>query len=794
MAARKGQQRRKGSGAEKKGSGAASSRCGASRGKGKVIRGGSVRSSNTPENLREIASVILAALAILLAVAVYVRSLGPVGRAADKALSYLFGLFRFLVPPLLVAIIPMLIAGKTGGERKGFSGINLAGLVLVSASLCGLLHVRGTSLEETWTASGLVSGGGVVGAAVSWPFRAGMGNIGVLVVLSASLLVGVLLLTGFRFSRLTGSGRKAKVGVPLPGEEGPGAAEGPSPASEGTERTEGKEAGRRKGPVVTRSVGGDKDPREGERELVSFRVEKDGQISIEIPEIFGGRIYRLPPLELLHRESGGDERPRKGMERAITALERTLEEFGVEASIVQVTMGPTVTRFELELGSGVKVNRLLNLAGDIALALGSPDIRIITPIPGKSAVGIEVPNREREVVTLGEVLASPQARRLSSPLKVGLGKDVAGYPVVVDLRDMPHLLMAGATGTGKSSCINSMITSILMHAAPHEVRMLLIDPKFVELNHFNGLPHLLAPVINEPKKAAQALGWVVKEMERRYQILARAGVKNITAYAQALREGLGEEKDEDGRPAFPPMPYILVFIDELADLMMVAPSDVEESIVRIAQMARAVGIHLVVATQRPSVDVVTGIIKANMPSRIAFTVASQADSRVILDQGGAEKLVGKGDMLFLPAGESRPHRIQGAYITEGEITRVTAFIKRQTSPAYEEEIVEEALLEKPGEEREDELLEEALETVVRCGMASASLLQRKLRIGYARAARLIDMLEDMGVVGVHEGSKPRAVLMTPEELEERKRRLAKGQDRTKRRRETPASNNTSSPD
>ena len=741
--------------------------------------------------------MILAALAILLAVAVYLRSLGPVGKAADKVLSYLFGLFRFLVPPLLVAIIPMLIAGKTGGERKGFSGINLAGLVLVSTSLCGLLHVRGTSLEETWTASGLVGGGGVVGAAVSWPFRAGMGNIGVLVVLSASLLVGVLLLTGFRFSRLTGSGRKAKVGVPLPMEEGPGVGEEPSPANEGTERierTERKEAVRRKGPMVTGSVGGDKASREGEREPVSFRVEKDGQISIEIPEIFGGRIYRLPPLELLHRESGGDEKPRKGMERAITALERTLEEFGVEASIVQVTMGPTVTRFELELGSGVKVNRLLNLAGDIALALGSPDIRIITPIPGKSAVGIEVPNREREVVTLGEVLASPQARRLASPLKVGLGKDVAGYPVVVDLRDMPHLLMAGATGTGKSSCINSMITSILMHAAPHEVRMLLIDPKFVELNHFNGLPHLLAPVINEPKKAAQALSWVVKEMERRYQILARAGVKNITAYAQALREGLGDEKDEDGRPAFPPMPYILVFIDELADLMMVAPSDVEESIVRIAQMARAVGIHLVVATQRPSVDVVTGIIKANMPSRIAFTVASQADSRVILDQGGAEKLVGKGDMLFLPAGESRPHRIQGAYITEGEITRVTAFIRRQTSPAYEEEIVEEALQEKPGEEREDELLEEALETVVRCGMASASLLQRKLRIGYARAARLIDMLEDMGVVGVHEGSKPRAVLMTPEELEERKRRLAKGQDRTKRRRETPASNNTSSPD
>lgn len=726
-----------------------------------------------PENLMEIAAVILAALGILLILAIYFRSLGPVGRAVDKGLAFLFGVFRYALPLLFFILVPFLIYGRIppAGEKRSVFRHRLWGLISISLSICGLLHVKVNTLGETWTVRGLCDGGGLAGAAVSWPFRAGMGEAGALVVLSASLLVGALLVTGIRLS-LQRKKLSIDEGEEELLEEGEGKPDSETLKKETAEREINAGAGSGAKEDVFATSQKDR-PQAGEEAEVpaTFKVERSGQISIEIPEIFGGRVYRLPPLELLHRKISGDEKPRKGMERAIAALERTLEQFGVEASLVQVTMGPTVTRFELELGSGVKVNRLLNLAGDIALALGSPDIRIITPIPGKSAVGIEVPNREREVVTLGEVLASPQARKVSSPLKVGLGKDVAGYPVVVDLRDMPHLLMAGATGTGKSSCINSMITSILMHAAPHEVRMLLIDPKFVELNHFNGLPHLLAPVINDPKKAAQALGWVVREMERRYQVLAKAGVKNIAAYSQALREGLREERDEDGRPAFPPMPYILVFIDELADLMMVAPSDVEESIVRIAQMARAVGIHLVVATQRPSVDVVTGIIKANMPSRIAFTVASQADSRVILDQGGAEKLVGKGDMLFLPAGESRPQRIQGSYITEGEITRVTAYIKRQTSPAYEEEIVEEALQDKPKEDRDDELLEEAMETVVRSGMASASLLQRKLRIGYARAARLIDMLEDMGVVGAHEGSKPRAVLMTPEELEERKRRL-----------------------
>jgi DNA segregation ATPase FtsK/SpoIIIE, S-DNA-T family len=423
------------------------------------------------------------------------------------------------------------------------------------------------------------------------------------------------------------------------------------------------------------------------------------------------------------------------------------------------------------------VNRVLNLSDDIAYALASPDIRIITPIPGKSAIGIEIPNRERDLVTLGDILTTPAARKAAAPLKVGLGMDISGKPILMDLREMPHLLLAGATGTGKSCCINAMIASVLVTSPPHEVRMLMVDPKYVELSHFNGIPHLLAPVITDPKKAAGALAWVVREMEMRYQLLSRAGVKNIVAYRAALKEGLEKEKDEKGERQFPHLPYILVLIDELADLMMVASTEVEDSIARIAQMARAVGIHLVVATQRPSVDVVTGMIKANMPSRIAFTVASQADSRVILDVGGAEKLVGHGDMLFLPAGSSKAIRVQGSYIAEREIAAIVGFIKRQRQADYQEEILEDAGRGKREQTRDDELLEEAIEIVVLSGMASASLLQRKLRVGYARAARLVDLMEDLGIVGGSEGSKPRAVLMTPVELEERRRRVEAQEDK-----------------
>jgi S-DNA-T family DNA segregation ATPase FtsK/SpoIIIE len=429
--------------------------------------------------------------------------------------------------------------------------------------------------------------------------------------------------------------------------------------------------------------------------------------------------------------------------------------------------GPTVTMYEVEVAAGTKVNRVLSLADDIAYALATPDVRIIAPIPGRSAIGVEVPNRVRDFVMLGDVLTSKAAREANGALFVGLGKDVHGRAVLVNLAEMPHLLIAGATGAGKSSLINTFVTSILMRTPPDDVKLVLIDPKRVELSHFADLPHLISPVIVHPKRAAEALGWVVREMEMRYEAFATVGMRDIEAYNAAhdsgtLRIPPGRENEFDR------VPFILVVIDELADLMMVAPRDVEDAICRIAQMARAVGIHLVVATQRPSVDVVTGLIKANIPSRIAFMTASQADSRVILDVGGAEKLVGHGDMLFQPANVSKAVRIQGAWVTEKEIEAVAGWCREQQQPEFVANV--EGLGKPPADDEnldaDDELLEQAADLVIRSQLGSTSMLQRKLKVGFARAGRLMDLLEDRGIVGPSQGSKARDVLMTIEEWQE----------------------------
>ncbi|HWO70179.1 MAG TPA: DNA translocase FtsK, partial [Actinomycetota bacterium] len=477
--------------------------------------------------------------------------------------------------------------------------------------------------------------------------------------------------------------------------------------------------------------------------------------------------YRLPPLDLLRAApaSGADGRDE---EHTMEALERTFRTFGVPARVPTAHRGPTVTLYEVEVEPGTKVNRVLSLADDIAYALATPDVRIIAPIPGRSAIGVEVPNRVREFVTLGDVLRSRAAREARHPLAVGLGKDVHGRAVMVNLAEMPHLLIAGATGAGKSSLINSFVTSILMRTTPDQVKLVLVDPKRVELSHFADLPHLLSPVIVHPKRAAEALAWVVREMEQRYEVLAAVGVRDLDGYRQGLAEGtLRVPPGQEER--FTDLPYLLVVIDELADLMMVAPRDVEDAICRIAQMARAVGIHLVVATQRPSVDVVTGLIKANIPSRIALMTSSQADSRVILDQNGAEKLVGHGDLLFAPANASKPVRIQAAYVTEKEIAAVSEWIRAQRKAEYEANV--EGLGRPPveGEDElgdDDELLEQAAELVIRSQLGSTSMLQRKLKVGFARAGRLMDLLEQRGIVGPSQGSKAREVLVTWEEWEE----------------------------
>ena len=471
--------------------------------------------------------------------------------------------------------------------------------------------------------------------------------------------------------------------------------------------------------------------------------------------------YELPPLELLQPPVVSVRSAQPTDYAAMSRkLEETLESFGVKAKVLEVVRGPAVTRFELQPAVGVKVSRIVNLTDDIALALAAKDIRMEAPIPGKSAIGIEVPNNEISVVTLREVIESPAFQESPSKLTVALGRDISGQAVIANLARMPHLLVAGATGSGKSVCINGMIVSILYKARPDEVRFLMIDPKMVEMNVYNGIPHLLAPVVTDPKRAAMALKKIVAEMERRYEVFSKSGTRNIEGYNQWLREaGEGE-----------PLPYIVVVVDELADLMMVAAGDVEDSICRLAQMARAAGIHLILATQRPSVDVITGVIKANIPSRIAFGVSSQVDSRTILDMAGAEKLLGRGDMLFLPMGSSKPVRIQGAFVSDREVEEVVAYVRGQArgEVRYEESIVPETAESETAAEVDDELYDRAVRIVLESRQASVSLLQRRLRIGYARAARLIDAMEAGGIVGPYEGTKPREVRMTLEEWVQRR--------------------------
>jgi S-DNA-T family DNA segregation ATPase FtsK/SpoIIIE len=823
-------------------------------------------------------ALVLVTVGVLSGLALYADALGPTGVDVRHGLGLVLGVARFVVPPAAVAAGVVLVAGR---DRREPARIVL-GLGLGLVAVAGLAELAGGS-PRLGERARLPGAGGWVGALVGHPAHDALSGWGASVVFLAVFVLAVVLFTGVTMRSAWGTvvaggrgvaawaaARRAaavdaaarwdaeraaspggldgdagwRAAVPAPdhgmsldgpdteaagGDGGPRGSHDDVPVSDGS-GVGGEEDG-----------SGHDDPAED--------VADDGPASDVHPAPAGhaplrldaeapAGDWRLPPLKLLHR-SRRHELDAGEVQAAGRALVESLAAHGVDTRLVGHTVGPTVTRFEIELGPGVKVSRVTSLAKDIAYAMASPDVRILAPIPGRSAIGVEVPNRLRQLVTLGDILASEEARRATGPLEVALGRDIAGRAVMADLAAMPHILISGATGSGKSSCINSAITSILMRSSPEAVRLILVDPKRVELGQYNGLPHLLTEVVVDPKKAANALSWAVKEMERRYDLLAEVGMRDIAGYNQAVDTGAladgtepagdtaddaaglddgpdhlhdgtdqlddgadqlddGADRLDDGAamapteegPAGPRtaaamaetrrildpgriherLPYVLIVVDELNDLMMVAARDVEESVCRIAQMARAVGIHLVLATQRPSVDVITGVIKANVPSRLAFSVSSLADSRVILDQPGAERLVGSGDMLLLTASSSVPRRVQGPWVSEDEVRAVVGHWRRQTRRThYVEGIAGDAAAGgagAAGDDEDDDLLPAAMELVVRSQLGSTSMLQRKLRVGFARAGRLMDLLERRGIVGPSEGSKARAVLMTPEELDQ----------------------------
>jgi DNA segregation ATPase FtsK/SpoIIIE, S-DNA-T family len=756
--------------------------------------------------------------AIVLALAVYVDLAGPLGRGIETLAGWLVGLGRFVLPLVLVAIgVSFLRKGRSA------SPVQLAiGWAVVSLSALGLFHVFLGADQLSDAADEVVDAGGWVGALVGTPLEALLATAGAAVVLGLLLLGGALLITRTSirtFAQSTG-GFLAAVGAPL----GRAAKSGISNISTlNSDRAHGHDAA---------SAGPYDDPRAGRRgtggaALYDFAAEGDDLADEAPPKrrrstkpkattaSQPGRVaadgmavgdWVLPPMTFLERP-GEQAIDRKAVEARGTMLQESLASHGVETTLVGMTVGPTVTRYELELGPGVKVARVTSLQKDIAYAMAAVDVRILAPIPGRSAIGVEVPNHQRQLVALGDLLASPEAAAARHPLDVAVGKDIAGKAVFLDLAATPHLLIAGATGAGKSSGINCIITSLLMRTTPDDVRLILIDPKQVEMGQYSRLPHLLTQPVTNPKKAANALGWAVKEMERRYDVLSELGYRDITGYNAAFAKGqiqppLGSVVEYEH------LPYIVVVVDELNDLMMVAARDVEESITRIAQKARAVGIHLIVATQRPSVNVITGVIKANIPARMAFAVSSLTDSRVILDQPGAEKLVGKGDMLLLPGNSSVANRIQGSFVSEDEVRQVVAHWRAQSpEPVYSNDVesggesdgddgaagqpalvpprggtpssgpgamaslddldvTSDANAFSAGDDDEDTaMMRQAMELVVRSQLGSTSMLQRKLKVGFARAGRIMDLLEQRGVVGPSEGSKARAVLMTVEEFE-----------------------------
>lgn len=701
-------------------------------------------SNLSPDTKWEIRGILLIGAGIVTIISLHSAHIGSIGVILARMLRYAFGVGADFLPVLTVLIGSRYLwtCKPLTYSTRFWSLLALYWLTLA------LFHHVMIPINREILPESLLPGGGLAGGMLVFILRSLLGYYGALIALVAFFLCCLILSASWSLSRaLMMAKEKATEGVSF-------AQQRLAASRQRDEQAESEPSFFDQEKVQKRLH----QPREKKptEQLATPPTEKDEDKPIVMPVLpmSGNRQYIVPPLSLLAKNA----KPRSlRMQRELhdngRLLEETLANFGVGAKIVNTCQGPTVTRYEIEPAPGVKVSRIVNLADDIALKLAASGVRIEAPIPGKAAIGIEVPNKETASVPLRDVLESEPFQKAVSPLTVALGMDIAGLPIISDLAKMPHVLVAGATGSGKSVCINTLITSILFKSTPEQVKFILIDPKVVELSNYNGIPHLMTAVVTDPKRAASTLRWAVQEMERRYALFAAATVRDVGRYNELNPENI--------------LPLIVIIIDELADLMMVSPVDVEDAICRLAQMARAAGLHLVLATQRPSVDVITGTIKANIPSRISFAVSSQVDSRTILDMAGAEKLIGKGDMLFSPQGTNKPIRVQGAFISDNEVEELISFIRKQGEPVYNEEIVAfEPAGQEEGENRgfEDEMLEEAVRMVLETGQASVSMLQRKFRIGYTRAARLIDTMEEMKIVGPNIGSKARDITMTSDQV------------------------------
>ncbi len=741
-----------------------------------------------PEHRRDGVGFLLIALSIVIAAREWWGLPGAFGTAVHAVVAGTFGRVALVLPLVLLSFGIRMLRAPDDGERTYQI---VTGASILTVATCGLVHIAAAIPAPPNGAVGMRAGGGIIGFLASSPLAAAVTTPGATLLLTLLGAFGLLVVTGTP-AHLVATRCRALTNRVLhrPTPASAGAAPDTPLGAARTRRKPVADLGELAGDTAFEQAAqvapdGKRAFRPGERRPTAAGVLAPGVTeaipthdkaplqappTVQLPQrveqlsLAGDVTYTLPGSTLL--KQGAPHKARSAANDAVVeALMHVLDDFGIDAAVTGFMRGPTVTRYEVELGPGVKVERVTSMSKNIAYAVASADVRILSPIPGKSAIGIEIPNADKEIVSLGDVLRSQAARANEHPMVMGVGKDVEGGYVVANLAKMPHLLVAGATGSGKSSFVNSMITSILMRSTPDEVRMVLVDPKRVELTAYEGIPHLITPIITSPKKAAEALQWVVREMDMRYDDLAGFGFKHVDDFNKAVRAGTLKPLPGSER-VLHTYPYLLIVVDELSDLMMVAPRDVEDSIVRITQLARAAGIHLVLATQRPSVDVVTGLIKANIPSRMAFATSSLADSRVVLDQPGAEKLLGQGDALFLPMGVSKPMRVQGAWVTESEIHAVVDHVKTQLKPTYREDVAAPETRRVVEDDIGDDLdlLLQAAELVVTTQFGSTSMLQRKLRVGFAKAGRLMDLLESRGVVGPSEGSKARDVLVKPDDL------------------------------